>query len=147
MTEPVILGLAEVVLRAKDVQKLTAFYEGVLGLQVVYRSDDAVFLLVGPGVAGHPEALGIFSTSIATDHPSAPLSGLESATSPMHHLAFEIAVESYESERERLMGLGLDVRGAEFAWSKARSLFMTDPEGNVVELVCHDGSMTLPGSD
>jgi hypothetical protein len=41
----------------------------------------------------------------------------------------------------RLEAHGLAVTTAEHAWVGWRSLDVADPEGNVVELVCHDGSL------
>jgi catechol 2,3-dioxygenase len=47
----------------------------------------------------------------------------------------------FDSERNRLAGLGLTVETAEHAWVQWRSLYVRDPEGNQVELVCHDPSI------
>jgi DNA-directed RNA polymerase specialized sigma24 family protein len=40
-----------------------------------------------------------------------------------------------------LEALGLEVETAEHPWVHWRSLYVTDPEGNQVELVCDDGSV------
>jgi catechol-2,3-dioxygenase len=37
--------------------------------------------------------------------------------------------------------LGLQVETAEHAWVHWRSLYVSDPEGNQVELVCYDASV------
>ena len=37
--------------------------------------------------------------------------------------------------------LGLQVSTAEHAWTQWRSLYVQDPEGNTVELVCYDASI------
>jgi hypothetical protein len=42
---------------------------------------------------------------------------------------------------EELERLGLQVETAEHAWVHWRSLYVTDPEGNQVELVCYDESV------
>jgi len=39
---------------------------------------------------------------------------------------------------ERLEDLGLDVTTADHAWTQWRSLYVNDPEGNIVEWVCFD---------
>jgi hypothetical protein len=41
----------------------------------------------------------------------------------------------------KLKGLGLQVETAEHAWVHWRSLDVSDPEGNQVELVCYDASV------
>jgi hypothetical protein len=64
-----------------------------------------------------------------------------SATSTIDHIAFEIPLTDFADERKRLEALGLQVETAEHAWVRWRSLYVTDPEGNQVELVCYDGSV------
>jgi catechol 2,3-dioxygenase len=46
-----------------------------------------------------------------------------------------------EHEKKRLEALGLQVETAEHAWVHWRSLYVSDPEGNQVELVCYDGTV------
>jgi len=43
--------------------------------------------------------------------------------------------------RQRLEALGLAVTTAEHGWVRWRSLYVEDPEGNMVELVCYDRSI------
>ena len=40
--------------------------------------------------------------------------------------------------------LGLNPSTEEFAFLGARALFFEDPEGNLLELICHDGSLVPP---
>lgn len=61
--------------------------------------------------------------------------------STLDHVTFRIPRSAYEEEREWLEGLGLEVVTAQFRWMRTRALFVRDPEGNVVELVCHDPSL------
>ena len=56
-------------------------------------------------------------------------------------IAFTIALADYEPEKQRLEGLGLTVRTATHEWVHWRSLYVTDPDGNNVELVCFDPSV------
>ena len=53
-------------------------------------------------------------------------------------MAFSIALSDFESEKQRLEDCGLDVETAEHAWVHWRSLYVRDPEGNLVEFVCYD---------
>jgi len=48
---------------------------------------------------------------------------------------FEIPLADLENELNTLRALGLEVESAEHAWVHWRSLYVTDPEGNQVELV------------
>jgi hypothetical protein len=64
--------------------------------------------------------------------------GLNRETTTVDHIAFEIDLADYENEKGRLEQLGLAVRTTEHAWVRWRSLYVTDPEGHTVELVCYD---------
>ena len=66
---------------------------------------------------------------------------LSADRSTLHHIALSIDLEDYEPEMKRLEGLGLDVRAVEHAWLHVRSLHFADPEENLLELVCYDGSV------
>lgn len=63
---------------------------------------------------------------------------VEQVHSTVDHLAFTIALADYEAEKRRLEGLGLPVTTATHEWVHWRSLYITDPDGNEVELVCYD---------
>jgi catechol 2,3-dioxygenase-like lactoylglutathione lyase family enzyme len=54
------------------------------------------------------------------------------------HIAFEIDRADFDAERKRLEQMGQAIEIAEHAWVHWRSLYVTDPEGNTVELVCYD---------
>jgi hypothetical protein len=47
----------------------------------------------------------------------------------------------FADERTRLEALGFQVETPEHAWVHWRSLYVADPEGNQVELVCYDASV------
>ena len=68
--------------------------------------------------------------------------GLNPTTTTVDHIAFEIDLADFESEKQRLEQLGVAVCTAEHAWVHWRSLYVTDPEGHTVELVCYDSSVT-----
>ena len=67
--------------------------------------------------------------------------GTDAATSSIDHIAFEIARADFADEKRRLEASGLQVEIAEHGWVHWCSLYVTDPEGNQVELVCYDGSV------
>jgi hypothetical protein len=54
------------------------------------------------------------------------------------HIAFEIGLEDFDAQRRCLQELGQAVQTAEHAWAHWQWLDVSDPEGNAVELVCHD---------
>ncbi len=65
----------------------------------------------------------------------------DAGTSTIDHIAFEIPFSDFANELNRLKGLGLQVETAEHAWVHWCSIYVTDPEGNQVELVCYDDSV------
>ena len=132
-----VMHIAEVGLRVTDLPSAVAFYQEVLGLEIVRAYPTIVFLKVGEldsplGRGGHPQLLVLFDRRVQ----------LDIALTTLDHLAFEISLEQYPTERERLQQKGLEVTEriwqAEYAWLRARSLFFDDPDGNTIELIAHD---------
>ena len=50
------------------------------------------------------------------------------AETTLHHIALNIALEDFESEKMRLEGLGLKVDATVHEWLHVRSLYFPDPE-------------------
>ena len=88
-------------------------------------------------MAGHTQILALFDRTADPGY-----RGLSAARTTVDHLAFAIALEDFAAERARLEGLGLPVDTAEHAWVHWRSLYVSDPEGNRVELVCYDPAVS-----
>lgn len=128
-----IKGLGEIALRVANLDAMERFYQDVVGLEVLGRSERSVFFRIAAGHAGHTQVLALFDRSTQSDY-----RGLDAATSTIDHIAFEIDLADLQPEKERLERLGLDVTTAEHAWVHWRSLYVTDPEGNLVEWVCYD---------
>lgn len=131
-----IRGLGEIALRVRDLPRMREFYEGVLGLPVLFANDFAVLLRIADGFEGHTRILGLFDRSADADY-----AGLDHGRSTVDHIAFEIAIADHAEERRRLEALGLDVEVLEFPRWGWRSMFFRDPEGTRVELVAYDPSM------
>jgi catechol 2,3-dioxygenase-like lactoylglutathione lyase family enzyme len=128
-----IRGLGEVALRVSDLDAMQAFYANTIGLELLRRFERAAFFRVAQGFGGHTQVLALFDRA-----GDANFSGLNAATTTVDHLAFEIDLADFEQERGRLEKLGLTVQTAEHGWVHWRSLYVDDPEGNTVELVCYD---------
>jgi hypothetical protein len=54
------------------------------------------------------------------------------------NIALNAALEDFESEKMRLEGLGLKVNAAAREWAHVRSMYFSDPEGNLLEFVAYD---------
>jgi hypothetical protein len=92
------------------------------------RFEHAAFFRIADGYAGHTAILALFDRETSVEQPHTTID----------HLAFTIALSEYEAEKRRLEGLGLSVRTATHEWVHWRSLYIEDPDGNEVELVCYD---------
>jgi catechol 2,3-dioxygenase-like lactoylglutathione lyase family enzyme len=137
MSNPRIKGLGEIALRVENLDRMQHFYEQVIGLGLLKRFDKAAFFKIADGHGGHDQVLALFDRA-----GEAGYAGVNPATTSVDRLAFEIDVADFEPERARLAGLGLSLETAEHGWVHWRSLYRRDPEGNQVELVCYDESVT-----
>ncbi|MEP7135354.1 MAG: VOC family protein [Chloroflexota bacterium] len=140
-TKKTIKALGEIALRVKDMKAMREFYEKVLGLEAMGEFEKLVFLKVAPGYGGHIQLLALFDESMPPDHVRArPFAGKDLQRTSLHHIAFAIDQSDYNSEMERLQRLGFEVGTMIHDWTHWRSLYILDPEGNTVELVCYDSS-------
>lgn len=143
-------GLGEVVLRVSDVPRAIAFYRDVLGLSLLRAFDDRIaFLKVETGFEGHERIVGLFridqpSNRAATDwiepNPHAPT---------LHHFALEIPLSEYQASLDALTDAGFKPNTYVHKWIGWRSIYVTDPDGNIVELVAVDPALrdeTSPSS-
>lgn len=134
-----IAGLGEVAFRTERLGDMIEFYGGTLELD---RLDDppadpadetSAFFAVADGVGGHTQVLVLFDRT-GTDGYVPPASD----RSTVDHVAFGIEATDFDAEADRLESLGYDVRYAYHDWVDWRSLYLYDPDGNDVELVCYD---------
>lgn len=130
-----IEGLGEIAFRTENIEQMCEFYGEVLGLDRIddASSETSAFFGVAEGVAGHTQVLVLFDHSEA-DRYIQP----DSERTTIDHIAFGIDPDSFDAEAERLESLGYDLDYAYHDWVEWRSLFLTDPDGNEVELVCYD---------
>jgi catechol 2,3-dioxygenase len=129
-------GLGEIALRVKNLDAMQKFYEEVIGLPLMSRFPNIAFFKIAEGYGGHTQVLALFDRSQTPDYRET-----DAATSTIDHVAFEISLADFADEKKRLEASGLQVETAEHAWVHWRSLYVADPEGNQVELVCYDDSV------
>ncbi len=125
-----IRGLAEIVLWVHDMQKSLEFYRDLLGLEVISPPEMAspVFLKVDDGRWEVPQMVVL--VQLPADAPA-----FEEPRC-LHHLALEIAPEDFDAEKARLEGLGFEVRSGQHPVIPSRTMYIDDPDGNEVELIC-----------
>ena len=136
----IIKGLGEVSIRVNDLNSMHKFFEEVLGLEVLRREESYVFFKIAEGYGGHTQNLALFEASERTFIESKS-SQLNHDQTTLHHIALNISLEDFVSEKERLEGLGINVRAVDHPWLHVRSLYFSDPEGNLLEFVSYDESL------
>jgi catechol 2,3-dioxygenase-like lactoylglutathione lyase family enzyme len=125
-----VTGVSELVLEVVDLEAAEAFYSGVLGLPVVERWPDreAIWLM-----AGERTRIGLWRPQV----------GLAGGRGGLHvHFAMHIEESDYDGAVTLLRDRGQDVE--EIAFDGAgQAAYVTDPDGNVVELWTWDVSEHL----
>jgi catechol-2,3-dioxygenase len=114
-------GFCELTLEARDMARLEAFYTDVFGLRVLAREDDRIWL-----AAGRDARLGIWS-------PGQKEFGDEGGRHV--HFAFAADPGTLDDLAARVRAAGAPrVEGPHEHDGGDRSLYVEDPEGNVVEV-------------
>jgi catechol 2,3-dioxygenase-like lactoylglutathione lyase family enzyme len=125
-----VRGLAEIVLWVHDLAASVAFYRDVLGLPVISPPErtNPIFLRAGVGAAGIPAMVVL----VQMPAPAAPFG----TPRPLHHLALAIEADAFDAEQARLAGLGYAIRTGQHPVLPSRTMYIDDPDGNEVELIC-----------
>jgi catechol-2,3-dioxygenase len=118
--ERLVDGFAELTLETADPAALERFYVDALGLRVLAREEERIWL-----AAGEHARLGLWT-------PGRKEFGDRGGRHV--HFAFSVSPGRLDALRERLVSNGADVRGPEQHDGGDRSLYVEDPEGNVVEV-------------
>ena len=132
-----VKALGEVSLRVKDLDAMSKFYEEVVRLEVLRRDESFVFFKVAEGYGGHAQILALFDAAdlgfLENKSPE-----LNPEVTTLHHIALNVALEDFASEKMRLEDSGLKVAATIHEWLHVRSMYFSDPEGNRLELVAYD---------
>ncbi len=127
-----VTGVNELVLEALDLDAAERFYAGALGFPVISRSDERVWLM-----AGDRTRIGLWTPQV----------GIARGRGGVHvHYAMHIAEPDFDAAVERLRTEGLDPEVVEFEETDSRAAYVTDPDGNVVELWTYDVGKHLEAS-
>lgn len=115
-----VTGVSELVLEVADLGASERFYAGVLGFPVVgRRDDDRVWLM-----AGELTRIGLWTPQV----------GIAGGRGGVHvHYAFHIAESDYDAALSRLREHGYEPHEEDFE-DRGRAAYVSDPDGNVVEL-------------
>lgn len=128
--------LGEIALRVNDLDASQAFYEDKIGLKLMRRFEDSAFFKIADGYAGHTQILALFYRAAEPNY-EAPTQ----ARTTVDHIAFTVDLTDFYSEKDRLESLGIPTRTSTHGWVQWRSLYVNDPDDNLVEFVCYDPSI------
>lgn len=119
-------AISELVLEVADIERARDFYGGLLGLEETRlgeRREDRRWYLIGESAR-----LGLWT----------PQTGIAGGRGGAHvHFALHVPDEEIDRLRERLEAAGAEVEGP-IQLGPGRAIYLTDPDGNVVELWSQD---------
>lgn len=131
--------IGELVIRSENPQRLVAFYQNIVGLEVFAKLGTATFLKVSDDLEGHPQLLAIFDKTHEYSGPKdMNVKSANTSAGSLHHFAFALEKSDFEIEQSRLAESGVELQVAEHSRFGWRSLYFYDPDGNNVELVSFD---------
>lgn len=116
-------GVSELVLEVEDLEAAERFYADVLGFPVVERWEDREAVWV---MAGDRTRIGLWRPQV----------GIAGGRGGAHvHYAMHLPEEHYDAAVERLRQHGYDPEDHRFdGYDESRAAYVSDPDGNVVEL-------------
>ena len=119
-------GISELVLEVGDLERARRFYRDVLGFEETLYGEGRegrLWYLVGDSAR-----LGLWTEQ----------TGLAGGRGGSHvHFAFHVADEEVDRIRERIEAAGAEVEGP-IQLGPGRAVYVTDPDGNVVEFWSQD---------
>ena len=123
------VGIAEIVLWSNGLEKSLQFYRDLLGFELISSTNlRNRFLKVGDGHAGIPAMIVLV--------PKPPEVAARPSGGQLHHMAFEIAPENFDRQREILVAAGYLPRAGKHPVLASRTMYVDDPDGNEVEFIC-----------
>jgi catechol-2,3-dioxygenase len=124
-----IKGLAEVVLNVRDMGRAVAFYQVLLGLEVISPPErkNPIFLRAGAATSALPAMVVLVQLP--------PEAGEFSLPRSLHHLALAIDLDDFDRVWKNLTERGFEIRTGEHPVIPSRTMYITDPDGNEVELI------------
>ena len=118
----------------EDIERSLEFYRDALGLETISPAAMPVkFLRIGAARDGVPQQVVLIPRAMAADQPLV-------RTRALHHIGLEVAPEDFDGERERLAGLGFELRGGQHPFMPVEAFYLDDPDGNEIEIATWRGT-------
>ena len=127
-----VSGLAEIVLWVRDMERALHFYRDLFELEVISPPElPNKFLKAADGAGGVPEMI------VLIPHPDRSSEfPREKPKRVLHHMAFRVEAQAYDTLHRRLEAAGLEVRsGIHPVLKGVRTFYVDDPDGNEVECI------------
>src|SRR5262252_307004 len=125
-----IRGVYEVAIRVKNLSRSEQFYLNVLDLEVGLRDEKRNWLFLK---AGGDAGMVVLQE--------------DTGEWPLQHFAFTIDEADIESAELMLRKKGVEIEGPVFhEWMNSTSLYFADPDGNQLELLAVNKSLSDGGS-
>lgn len=139
-----IKALSEFAIHTNNMPAMISFYRDMLGLEpFATRAGGALeFFRIGDGSEGLTSVIALFDAG--TD--KTIVAGRDAMASSLHHIALAVSRDDQDAAEQWFAENGIETRIEEFAWVGWRGLFVTDPDGNIVELVARDMSVYDAGA-
>ena len=134
-----IKGLGEIVLRVNDMEVMKDFYQNILGLELMRSSNDYTFFKIADGFKGHTQIIALSSKTNLNAF-NEELGAIKPNNSSLHHVALEIDAKDYDEIIKLLKEQNIGFVTEVFEWVKWKSIFIKDPEMNIIEFVCYDSN-------
>jgi catechol 2,3-dioxygenase-like lactoylglutathione lyase family enzyme len=122
-------GLAEVVLNVRNAPRAVAFYGGLLGLQRLSAEGQPGPIFFRAGQANDHVPSLLVLVPLPDDAPEF------AAPRTLHHLALTVPAAVFDEARSTLVEAGIEVRDGQHPLLAVRTMYVTDPDGNEVELI------------
>lgn len=139
-----VKALGEIAIRCADIDAMCAWYRDVIGLRILEGgySDGIVFFEIAQGYGGHTSVLALFRNDVGNPrlHERGAKRPETGATSSLHHLALSLERSDQDKAIAWFTAEKIDHKIEYFGWIGWRGVFLTDPEGNTVELVTYDAA-------
>ena len=131
---PPVRGISELVLEVTDLEAARRFYRDVLGFEETLYGEGAegrYWYLVG-----ETARLGLWTEQV----------GLAGGRGGAHvHYAFNLPDEGIDEQKARIESAGAEVEGP-IQLGPGRAIYVTDPDGNVVEFWSQDMASYTAGA-
>ena len=136
---PSITGIAEVALRVHDLDLMRRFYEQVICLEVLQEINDSNGTIIFYAVGAENDHMALFEEQWIDWFTRDKSPQIDPKLTTLSHFALRIALDDFESEKERIEQLGIEiVHSNTSSWLHCRMFYFFDPEGNLIEFNSHD---------